>query len=229
MQERNQMIEADAIELENWCTAAEIVVGILKEEPTDLSITKTGVQCERLEPWVRSQGVEPLENGINKLRDFAREYARSKDHEGVIEDLAVQYASMFYGVGAHPVFLVESVHLGKEHSLYEKPYFQVKEQYEQWEYGGIEGYSEPLDHISQEVAFMSFLVGQAASSLRAMDFVSYQAFMVAAINFAQSHLGRWLPEVETGLLSRSCSAYYQGAVVLLTGLVDLLMGYVIAA
>ena len=64
-----------------------------------------------------SQSSKELEQGSRELLEFA-EHVKGLDEEQkkkLLQDLAVEYASLFLGVGLKHVYLVESVYLGKDH------------------------------------------------------------------------------------------------------------------
>ena len=66
------------------------------------------------------KGSEALDNFVKSVKlDY------EKDKSGFLLSLAAEYASLFLNVGPKPVYLVESVYLGKEPLLYEEPYFDV--------------------------------------------------------------------------------------------------------
>ncbi len=74
-----------------------------------------------------------------------------KDKTKFLQGLAAEYASLFLNVGPIPVYLAESVYLGKEHLLYEEPYFDAVRIYQIYGFKKRSSFKEPEDHIAIEL------------------------------------------------------------------------------
>ena len=223
--DRDSIISYTVNDLNCWNAVAGIAVEIFKTEPTPGSLDATEAVLDAEKDWIRITENKNLEKGAKFLSDFFEEYHATDDQYHFIERLEVQFAGMFYGVSETPVFMIESVQLGREHTLYEKPYFQVEEEFETWGYKGMPEFNEPFDHACQELAYMIKHIGDAAVFLADHDFDSYQERAEAIVAFSRDHYDKWIPDVSKQILAQSCSKYYKAGAYLLIGLGEVLKDY----
>lgn len=224
--ELDAIIEAEAADLRKWLLLADVAVSIFKVEPTEEFLASMKATLDDLQPWIALTQNENLGKGNAYLLNFFEHLAEAPDKEAFIEQLWVNFASMFYGIGEQPVFLVESVHRGTEHSLYEKPYFEVESIFAEWRFTGLIGFNEPYDHLCNELAFLEYLVDGAADCMARGDLAQYRILMIAGVTFVDEHLSQWAPGVVKGVLSNQCSEYFKGGARLVSGLQEELVAYV---
>lgn len=224
--ELDALISEEVKDLRLWANVAGVAVEVFKTEPTQESLLAMRGVVEASRSWVEVTQNENLKKGFAYLDRFFSSAEQADDLYRFIELLEVEFASMFYGIGEDPVFLVESVHRGTEHTLYEKPYFEVEAVYEAWGYNGLPDCKEPFDHICQELSFLMARVDNAANSLEKFDNANYQTQFKAAIEFIEDHFAKWVPQIAQDLLSHRCSGYYKAGARLLLGLQEVLLSYV---
>jgi len=150
-----------------------------------------------------SHGSE-MEEGAKMLEKYLSGIDE-KDIDKVIEELSVDYARLFLlAGGVHPY---ESVHLGKEGLVMEKPWEEVREAYRKVGLAKGEGEKEPEDHIAMELAFMSYLCGKDESKMQK--------------EFLEEHLLRWVPQFCDDVAQKAESDFYRGIAKLTKGFLAL--------
>jgi TorA maturation chaperone TorD len=175
-----------------------------------------------LRNWAEGQGQPDLLEGSRLLAQVVQQASEPDKRPALLEQLAVEFASLFHGVGLNPVDLIESVYLGDEHTLFEAPYFDVVEHYRWWNYEKPQNFTEPEDHIANELDFLAFQIRNAAWALEKGDVDDYQMRITASKDFIQDHLNRWAPEVSSALIKASQNPFYLATAHLTAGLLRLI-------
>ncbi len=142
-----------------------------------------------------------------------------KDKHAFLQGLAAEYASLFLNVGLKPVHLAESVYLGKDHLLYEEPYFDVVRIYQIYGFKKRASFREPEDHISVELEFMAHLCDLAVLSIEQGKEDYAVGYLKNQKEFLETHLAKWTPELAKKLRWASKNDLY-------LAIADLLVGFV---
>jgi len=220
----SQVIEAKrpcgpAEALKAQSDALGLVARVFEREPTGESMAQMGGRLAAIEPWAQERGGK-IAKAVDQLRRLIGTATESGELDSVIETLDVEYATLFYGVGADPVFPVESVHRGSEHTLYERPFFEVTDCFKRNGFEGIEGFTEPNDHIANELAFLSFLYGEAAESLGNGEAGLCESKVDAARAFEREHLAAWGGDFAGRVMGIAKTRYFIDAAMLLDGYIE---------
>lgn len=160
-----------------------------------------------------------MNEGNKLLIEFTEQVSRVKGEEKseLLTDLAAEYASLFLGVGETPVFLVESVYLGKEHLLYEEPYHEVLAAYRSLGFEKEKTFTEPEDHVAVEFEFMANLCTWTLRSLEGGDVGNAIAYLGLQKEFLGDHITRWVPALCKKLGDTATSSFYKALAHLTNG------------
>jgi TorA maturation chaperone TorD len=170
-----------------------------------------------------SQGGSELKEGSTLLNEFAEQSKdlKGEKKEGLLTDLAAEYASLFLNMGPKPVRLVESVYLGKDHLLYEKPYHEIVQAYKSLSYQKEKGFQEPEDHVAVEFDFMAHLCRWTSRTLDEGDVEKAVAYLNLQKEFLRDHLNLWIPNLCEELEKTASSSLYKGLAQVTRGFVAL--------
>ncbi len=141
----------------------------------------------------------------------------AKDKGAFLQGLAAEYASLFLNVGPKPVYLAESVYLGKNHLLYEDPYFDAVRIYQIYGFKKRASFREPEDHVSVELEFMAHLCDLTALSLEQGREDYAAGYLKNQKEFLETHLARWMPELVKKMRWASKNDFYLAMASLLDG------------
>lgn len=178
-----------------------------------------------LEPTIRQLAAhidnEDFKKGSEALENFVKNVKLNyeKDKSGFLLSLAAEYASLFLNVGPKPVYLVESVYLGREPLLYEEPYFDVVRIYQLYGFKKRASFKEPEDHIAVELEFMAHLCDLTCASLDQgkNDFGS--GYMNNQVEFLDMHLSKLTPKLIEKLRLATKNDFYLALGSLLSGFI----------
>jgi TorA maturation chaperone TorD len=179
------------------------------------------------EPAIRliseSQGYAELAEGAKLLAEFTTHVkGLSKgDRKKLFTDLAVEYAGMFLAAGRNPVYLVESVYLGKDHLLYEKPYHDIIEAYKSLKFEKDKKFTEPEDHIAIEFEFMSGLCKWTVQALEKGNLEDAIAYLNLQKEFLGDHIAKWVPEVCKKIKGATKSTFYRAIAYLTNAFINM--------
>ena len=143
-----------------------------------------------------------------------------RDKHQFLQRLAVEYATLFLSVGLKPVHTSESVYLGKDHLLYEEPYFDAVRIYQIYGFKKRSSFREPEDHISIELEFMAHLCDLAALSIEQGKEDYAVGYLKNQKEFLESHLAKWTPELYNKLKWATKNDFYLALGSLLDGFVS---------
>jgi len=176
-----------------------------------------------LEVLSDSQKGEDMIKGYKLLRKFTAHVNSLKDGErqDFMTDLAAEYASLFLGVGQNPVHLMESVYLGKDHLLYEKPYHEILAAYRSLGFEKEKGFPEPEDHVAVEFEFMANMCRWTIRSLECSDVRNAITYLNLQKEFLNDHILAWAPEMSKRLRETATSDLYKALAHLTKGFVML--------
>lgn len=162
-----------------------------------------------------------FKKGSDGLDAFSERVKREyeKDKALFLQNLAAEYASLFLNVGPRPVYLVESVYLGREPLLFEEPYFDAVRIYQLYGFKKRASFKEPEDHIAVELEFMAHLCDLACASLEQGKKEFAAGYMNNQVEFLDLHLSKWAQKLADKLKWATRNDFY-------SSLRDLLSGFI---
>lgn len=181
----------------------------------------------KLEPMLRllseSQEGEELKDAVKLLLDTINELngLESKEKKKALTNLAAEFARVFLGVGPDPVYPIESVHLGKDHLLYEEPFHEIMEAYRRLGFEKEKSFQEPEDHVSVEFEFMATLCRWTSRTLETNDIKNALAYLNLQKEFLDDHLMKWVPQLCRKLEDVTVSNFYKSVARLTVGFIAL--------
>lgn len=170
--------------------------------------------------WIKEQNQPHLLEGAGLIERFIGT-ASARDPESLLDELAVEYAGLFLGAGVTPVPVIESVYLGPDHILYEKPYFEVLEFYAEHGYQKPEHVQEPEDHMAVELDFYALQLHAAVWADEAGNEEEAQRRLDIAQRFKTAHLQAWVPQACDDLFRAATTPFYLGIAHLTLGLIKI--------
>ena len=143
-----------------------------------------------------------------------------RDIDGVIEQLAREYASLFLGVGPKTVSPCESVYRSTSGLLNQSALFEVQQSYHEIGMTKSDQYHEPDDHIAVELSYMARLCEMILESARTER---EQALHCLGLQrkFLETHLTRWVPVLSERLIASTTSDFYRAIAHLLKGYIGI--------
>lgn len=124
--------------------------------------------------------------------------------------LKVDHTHLFIGAGQVLAAPWESVHLSKEHMLFQEHTLQVRGWYRRF---GIEIeklYQEPDDHLGLEMSFLAHLAGMGIASLEAGDQEAFEKDLQAQRDFLTQHTLRWMRTWANLVEEHARTDFYRG-------------------
>lgn len=173
--------------------------GVFDELPLDLSHPDVSRGLERLESW-------------------SAIHHKSLTHDA-FQDLQVDYTRLFIGVDGVLAPPWESVHLSREHLLFQEQTLQVRQWYLRHGLQVVEQDKEPDDHVGLELTFLAHLAAQALSALQDdEDEARFHLLLDAQRNFLVQHPLRWVPKWSQQVIGHAQTDFYRGIGALVNGL-----------
>lgn len=115
--------------------------------------------------------------------------------EQVLEDLAVDFDRVFFGVGplmAEKAFPYESVYTSGSGLMMQDAYVDVRHEYREAGWVKNPDFKEPEDHIAIELSFVATCCALAARSLREGDEAAAESCLIVQRSFLDTHLLNWV-------------------------------------
>ena len=162
---------------------------------------------------------ELLKDRFIALSATIKDFEKNVDKSNLLTDLAAEYASLFLNAGPSPVYLVESVYLGKHHLLYEEPYFEVLDAYKTLGFEKSPKFKEPEDHLAVELEFMAKLIDLTMQNLDENNLEYAKGYLKLQKEFLDDHLIKWVPQLCQKLEEASSNKFYKSLAKLLHGLI----------
>lgn len=98
-----------------------------------------------------------------------------------MQPVEIEFSKLFYGVGKETIPLSESAHFDEHHLLCQKAYTSVKNTYREKGFSVEDSYEMQADSLSVELAFVSLLVEQNATSRETLDFLDTHLYPLADV------------------------------------------------
>jgi TorA maturation chaperone TorD len=160
-----------------------------------------------------------VQEGKSLLRTFFSGL-RQNNLDGVIEQLAREYASLFLGVGPKTVSLCESVYRSTSGLLYQSPLLEVRQSYRETGMAKTDQYREPDDHIAVELSYMARLCEMTQEAAEGETELALRCLMLQQA-FLDDHLLRWIPLFAQQLIATAPSGFYRAMAHLLKGYIGI--------
>jgi TorA maturation chaperone TorD len=187
--------------------AKEATEGVLADVDRILSLLK---QVPELSDPISNPD---MDTGMRSLVHFQK---NTMAQDALLEKLARHYARLFLGVGGkNTVFLCESSYRGDTNSLFQSPYFSVKERYASIHLQKDDAYKEPDDHLALELAFMVKLCDNSLAATPGSQ--NFLDLLKTQKSFIHEHLGCWVPELTLKLKTIEPESFYTACALLLNG------------
>ena len=165
--------------------------------------------CELSDAFEFESDDEALRASMEALRSAVRDA-----DESAIEQLAVVFDRMFFGMGprtAQKAFPYESVYTSDRGIMMQEAYSQVTSLYRSLSLRKDEKFTEPEDHLSVECAFMSIMARTAAEALENGDEKTATRAVEQQHAFLNEHLLNWTPRFCADLRKGTEGGFYYHA------------------
>ena len=139
-----------------------------------------------------------VQAGKTFLKEFFPGFRQHPD--GMVRDLATEYASLFLGVGPKTVSPCESVYRSSSALLYQSTLFEVRRLYHEIGMAKNDQYHEPDDHIAVELMYMAKLcemTGEAWEIAQRKD----PPLSRPPAEFLKTHLPQWVSVFSQNLIA----------------------------
>lgn len=134
-----------------------------------------------------------------------------KDAQELFASSKSEFAALFLGMSAKPVFTSESVYLSENHCLMQEQRDEVLALYRSAGFVPDASFREPEDHIAVELSFMAQLCTLALESAEAGDVDATERHMSRQKEFFGDHLEKWVFDF-CGAVRQHNRASFYGAV-----------------
>lgn len=159
-----------------------------------------------------------ISRGLELVRDWCANHLGGMTDE-VFQDLQVDYTRLFIGVDGVFAPPWESVHLSREHLLFQEQTIQVRQWYQQYGLQVIEQDKEPDDHIGLEMTFLAHLAREGLVALQEDgDVERFEALLMAQRQFLAQHPLRWVSRWSAQVTDHAATDFYRGIGWLTNGL-----------
>ena len=190
-----------------------------EKEVTSLFLDRVQEHYPGFSSWIKEQNQPHLLEGSRLMEEFIQKSLEARNREALLDELAVEYASLFLGAGETPVPVIESVYLGVDHILYEKPYFEVIDFYQEHGYEKPQDFQEPEDHLAIELDFYALQLHGAIWAREAGNEKEAQLRLEIAQKFKKEHLELWVPQACNDLFKAAATPFYLGIAHMTMGLI----------
>jgi TorA maturation chaperone TorD len=206
-------------QLEQMAGFTSFLASSFEKEVDPLLLDRIQEHFPDFSSWIKGQNQPHLLEGSRLMEEFIQKSLEAKNQEAFLDELAVEYAGLFLGAGESPVPVIESVYLGVDHILYEKPYFEVIDFYQEHGYEKPQDFQEPEDHLAIELDFYALQLHGAVWAKEAGNEKEVQQRLEIAQKFKKEHLELWVPQACNDLFKAAVTPFYLGIAHLTMGLI----------
>ena len=158
---------------------------------------------------------EDIQIGVSLLDDYFTQI-RNGDHEDALRDLAMDYASLFLGIGQRTISPCESVYRSAAGLLFQAAQLEVRKAYEKIGMAKSDQFPEPDDHLALELTFMAELCNRTQDAIeRDREWACY--YLGLQREFLEMHLLPWVPDFSQDLMDAARTSFYRAMAYLLRG------------
>ncbi|HHW61222.1 MAG TPA: molecular chaperone TorD family protein [Syntrophomonadaceae bacterium] len=159
---------------------------------------------------------QDIQLGLEHFNSFLQ--IAQDNREQLLLEVAMEYAELFYAAGPTPVFLYESVNRGREGLLFEEPYYdQVKDCYREMSFQTETWFTEPEDHLANELHFMAYLADEAKKAGLRQEGEQMAFLMDKQQEFLTQHILAWVPDTCRKIKQVAAQDYFQSLAYLTIG------------
>lgn len=132
-----------------------------------------------------------------------------KDAQELFASSKSEFAALFLGMSAKPVFTSESVYLSENHCLMQEQRDEVLALYRSAGFVPDASFREPEDHIAVELSFMAQLCALALENVKEGDADAAEEYADRQKEFFESHLGKWTFEFCAAVRQNNRANFYR--------------------
>jgi len=174
-----------------------------------------------LEAPVKEEGdPDAIERGLKMLH---LEVCRNRDRfDAYQEELAVEFARLFLGPGKPVAIPFASFYLSESKTVMtEEVTIAVRKLYLEAGIAMQHLYRMPDDHIGAELEFLAWSAQQTIQCHEKGDRLGASRHHERLNTFLREHMAAWVPAFCSAIIQGAQEDFYQGAALLLNGVVDL--------
>lgn len=163
-----------------------------------------------------------MRGGIVVGYDMLKKYVKTAG-ENAKTDLAVDYASLFFGLGniLSGAFPYESVYTGSNHLLMQDSRDEVLAFYQEEGLIPEEDFNEPEDHIALELAFMAYLCQKTLEILEEGNKEMAEQYWEKQRSFLAKRLFPWVPAFCADIEKYASTDFYKAVAKITFGFIKL--------
>lgn len=159
------------------------------------------------------EGSDALSSPIAMIINAVKEGNQNRD--ALLEELAVEYASLFIGPRNPPAIPFASFYLSESRALMTEETIEVRKIYLANNMVVENLYSTPDDHIAIELEFLMHLTAEMIVALTAGDEARCQELETSKNSFIVEHMQKWIPYFVEAIEKSVPHPFYRGAAMLL--------------
>jgi putative dimethyl sulfoxide reductase chaperone len=158
---------------------------------------------------------EDIQTGASLLDDYF-DQIRNGDDAKALRDLAMDYASLFLGIGQRTISPCESVYRSAAGLLFQTAQLEVRKAYEKIGMAKSDEFHEPDDHLALELTFMAELCKMTQEAIE-KDTERAGYYLGLQRDFLEMHLLPWIPDFSEDLMDAARTPFYRAMAYLLRG------------
>jgi len=162
-----------------------------------------------------------FEKGFALFRKAVDQLRLEKDMGEAVTLLRREFVYTFIVQGSHPVSPYESVYLGEERLLMQKPYDEVRTMFKEAGITPTKDCKELEDHIAMELEFMSILCQKSIQNWKDGEWDEALASNHLQRRFLREHLIKWVPQFCEDVTIKTRMDFYRGIAYMTRGFVIL--------
>lgn len=162
-----------------------------------------------------------FDRGLVLFRNAVDQLKHEKDISETVKLLAREFVYTFIVSGSHPLSPYESVYLGEERLLMQKPYDEVRAIFKEANFKRSEDCQEIEDHIGIELEFMGLLCQKFIRAWQDKQKPEARNALRLQSMFLQDHLTKWVPQFCEDVLRKTRMDFYRAVAYMTRGFITL--------
>lgn len=138
-----------------------------------------------------------------------------------IDQLAADFANLYYGPGSLKAPPWESVYLSDKGLVFQDETIEVRKEYMRNNLLPEKYKDEPDDHIALELDFMAHLSTTTSKNLREENFREAKKYLKKQYDFLKNHLSLWVGRFSKNTVKNARLDYLRGMAQMLDGFISL--------
>jgi len=151
-----------------------------------------------------------FEKGLVRFKNALDQLKHEKDIGEIVKLLGREFVYTFIVKGSHPVHPYESVYLGEERLLMQRPYDDVRAIFKKAGIQRSEYCQEMEDHIGIELEFMGLLCRRFTQAWNDKQKQEARKALHLQRLFLQNHLAKWVPQFCEDVAMKTRMDFYRG-------------------